>query len=171
MENSNNENMKDVEKQEGENNTKILIVIGVIILASVLFFAFGSGRKNANTPQSEEDSMSASNEVMMEEDGTMMEEESAMMKGEVVVDITGTTFSFSLPEIKVKQGDKVKVNFASIKGLHDFVIDEFGVKTNMLSAGESQTIEFVAGKKGEFSYYCSVGNHRQLGMEGKLIVE
>jgi plastocyanin len=29
----------------------------------------------------------------------------------------------------------------------------------------------VADKKGTFEYYCSVGQHRALGMKGKLVVE
>ena len=57
--------------------------------------------------------------------------------------------------------------------MHDWVIDEFSARAKQIQAGETDTVEFVANKKGTFEYYCSVGNgfHRQQGMVGKLIVE
>jgi len=55
--------------------------------------------------------------------------------------------------------------------MHDFVVDEFGAKTDTLQTGQSDTITFVADKTGTFEYYCSVGNHRAMGMKGNLIVK
>ena len=75
------------------------------------------------------------------------------------------------PEIRVKEGDKVKIEFSSSEGFHDFVIDEFNVVTKRLSADGSDSVEFIASTKGEFEYYCSVGQHRANGMFGKFIVE
>ena len=37
--------------------------------------------------------------------------------------------------------------------------------------GGSATVEFVAEKAGEYTFYCPVPGHREKGMEGKLIVE
>ena len=75
------------------------------------------------------------------------------------------------PELGVKQGDTVRIEFINEEGFHDFVIDEFvGAKTKQTAAPGSETIEFVADKKGSFEYYCSVGQHRANGMFGKLIV-
>jgi nitrite reductase (NO-forming) len=53
---------------------------------------------------------------------------------------------------------------------HDFVIDELGVQSDKVNNGETATVQFVADKVGTFEYYCSVGNHRAMGMVGKLIV-
>ncbi len=75
------------------------------------------------------------------------------------------------PEIRVKEGDKVRIEFSSQEGFHDFVIDEFNVATEKVSADGSSAVEFVADKKGTFEYYCSVGKHRANGMFGKFIVE
>src|SRR3989344_4573926 len=75
------------------------------------------------------------------------------------------------PDIKVKEGDKVRIEFTSSEGFHDWVVDEFGAKTEKVSAGGSSSVEFVADKKGTFEYYCSVGQHRANGMFGKFIVE
>jgi len=85
--------------------------------------------------------------------------------------VEARNFRFSVEEMKVKQGDTVRVVFSNGEGLHDWTIDEFSAKTKQLKAGESEAIEFVADKIGTFEYYCSVGTHRQMGMVGKLIVE
>ncbi len=84
--------------------------------------------------------------------------------------VTGSNFAFSTSTIRVKRGDTVRIVFKS-QGTHDWVIDEFNKRTKVLSAGQSETIEFVADKTGSFEYYCSVGTHRQMGMKGTLIVE
>jgi len=85
--------------------------------------------------------------------------------------ISGKPFEFSQKEITVNRGDTVKINFRSENGMHDFVVDEFGAKTDTLQTGQSDTITFVADKTGTFEYYCSVGNHRAMGMKGNLIVK
>ena len=90
-----------------------------------------------------------------------------------VVDVTvvGTNMVFDLKEIRVKKGDKVRVTFKNEEGFHDWVLDEFNVKTKQIGAGQEEVVEFTADKAGTFEYYCSVGKHRQNGMFGKLIVE
>ncbi|MDO8495130.1 MAG: cupredoxin domain-containing protein [bacterium] len=85
--------------------------------------------------------------------------------------VTAKSFSFSLTEIKVKKGDKVKIVLKNEQGFHDWVLDEFKAKTKQLSVGQTEEIEFTASKTGTFEFYCSVGTHRQMGMVGKLIVE
>ncbi len=76
---------------------------------------------------------------------------------------------FSVKEIAVKKGDKVRILVKNIKGTHDWVLDEFGVKSET-PEGQVTTIEFTADKVGEFKYYCSKYNHRSLGQEGTLKV-
>ncbi len=85
--------------------------------------------------------------------------------------LTASNFKFSANEIKVKKGDKVRVVLNNSQGIHDFKIDELGVNTRIIQQGEQDIVEFVADKVGVFEYYCSVGNHRELGMRGKFIVE
>ena len=85
--------------------------------------------------------------------------------------VTGSLFKFDVKEIKAKKGDRVRITFKNVEGVHDWVIDEFNARTKQLQAGQQETIEFVADKIGQFQYYCSVGTHRQMGMWGSLIVE
>ena len=90
--------------------------------------------------------------------------------------LTGENFKFVMdgvdnPEIKVKEGDQVRIEFSSTDGFHDWVVDEFNAATERVNTGGSTFIEFIASKKGTFEYYCSVGKHRENGMRGNLIVE
>jgi len=85
--------------------------------------------------------------------------------------ISASPYKFSVTEIRVKKGDTVKIVFKNEQGAHDWVVDEFNARTKVLQAGQTETIEFTADKTGTFEYYCSVMNHRQMGMVGKLIVE
>lgn len=85
--------------------------------------------------------------------------------------VEGDNFTFSLAEIKVNEGDTVRIKLVNKEGFHDLVLDEFNVATQKLQVNQEETIEFVANKKGTFEYYCSVGTHRQMGMKGNLIVE
>lgn len=85
--------------------------------------------------------------------------------------VTGQNFSFIPSTLSVRKGDTVKITFKMASGTsHDFVIDEFSVRTNRLEVGDSQTVTFVADKSGSFEYYCSVGQHRVMGMKGTLTV-
>lgn len=68
-------------------------------------------------------------------------------------------------------GDTVRLTFKSSGGTHDLIIDELVVATNQIGDEEEEEVEFVADKAGTFEYYCSVANHRAMGMIGKLIVE
>ncbi len=84
--------------------------------------------------------------------------------------ITGSNFSFDPKQITVKKGDTVKITFVNTNGVHDFKIDAFNAATKQISAGQQETITFIADKTGTFQYYCSVGNHKTMGMVGTLTV-
>ncbi len=86
-------------------------------------------------------------------------------------DLIARNYSFTPNEIRVKTGDKVKINLTSEQGFHDWTIDEFKAATSRINTGETASVEFTADRPGTFEFYCSVGNHRQLGMVGNLIVE
>ena len=91
--------------------------------------------------------------------------------GLVIIDVSAKPFSFTPNEVRVKQGQKVQINFTNEQGTHDWVLDEFNVRTPVIQAGQKSSVTFVADKKGTFEYYCSVGSHRANGMKGNLIVE
>ena len=85
--------------------------------------------------------------------------------------VNGSSFAFDPAIITVDKGDTVKITLIDDDGRHDLVVDGYNVSTNTLSEGGSDTIQFVADKTGSFEYYCSVANHRDLGMKGTLVVQ
>lgn len=85
--------------------------------------------------------------------------------------IDSFSFGYSVPEIRVKKNQRVRIYLTSSDGYHDFVIDELNVASKKINTGEDVEFEFTARTAGEFEFYCSVGNHRAQGMVGKIIVE
>ena len=85
--------------------------------------------------------------------------------------VKGSSFAFDPATITVNKGDAVQITFIDDDGRHDLVVDGYNISTNILSEGGSGTIQFVADKTGSFEYYCSVANHRDLGMKGTLVVQ
>jgi len=79
-------------------------------------------------------------------------------------------FVFEPNEIIVQKGDKVRLTITSIDTTHGFAISEYGININIIS-GETITKEFIADKKGQFNFVCSVfcgSGHGE--MKGRLIV-
>lgn len=150
-------------------NKKLLIAGAVIVLVVVALGLLFVNMNEVKTVPDVEDSS-----VMQKEStttATTTATGSAMKDSAVqVFTVEGSPFKFSPNNITVNQGDKVKIIFKNVSGKHDLVIDEFDVKTDLLSAGGEESIEFVADKKGTFEFYCSVGNHRAMGMVGTLTV-
>jgi FtsP/CotA-like multicopper oxidase with cupredoxin domain len=77
---------------------------------------------------------------------------------------------YSMKEIKVKKGDKVRIKVTNTKGGHDFKIDELEVYADT-PLDQEVVIEFTADQTGSFVYYCTKPGHRQNGHWGTLIVE
>ena len=154
------------------------LIIGAIIVLVVI----GGGLwfvNRANGPEevlnqdksavSPSETQSENSESELDNGGDIVIEESDEIKKFTV--IGSSDFRFSLSEIRVKKGEKVKIVFTNAKGTHDWVIDEFNARTKVINEGETDSVEFTADKVGTFEYYCSVGNHRAQGMKGNLIVE
>ena len=76
---------------------------------------------------------------------------------------------FSIKEMVVKKGDKVRIKITNTAGDHDFVIDAYGIKTET-PLNKETIVEFTADKVGTFEYYCSKYSHRLIGQTGTLRV-
>lgn len=88
------------------------------------------------------------------------------------ITVEGQEFSFSPGSITVTEGERIRLTFTNVGSFpHNFIVDELGIATQTIPPGGSDTIEFTSNQSGTFSFYCSVGNHRELGMEGTLDIE
>lgn len=54
---------------------------------------------------------------------------------------------------------------------HTLVIDEFDLKLGPVASGQVENETFAFDRAGTYKFYCDVGNHRALGMEGTLTVK
>jgi plastocyanin len=149
-----------------------LIVLILLVGGSVLF----AMSRNNSSPAVTSVEPLPTTVVEPTQNDTQMPASSPSSTGSAMSDIkeftvTGSGFKFTPVTLTVKQGDTVRVTYKNAGGMHDFVIDEFNVKTKVLADGGEETVEFVANQKGSFEYYCSVGNHRAMGMKGTLVVE
>lgn len=157
-------------------NAVIGIVVVVLLLGGGLVYYQSTQNKVTQSPtpvqnQVMEDhkmSPSPSTEAASPSAGATTAAAKSNVK-EFVVENKGMTF---IPnKLEVNKGDTVKVTFKNTGGFHDWVLDEFDAQTKQIGAGKEDTVEFVANKAGSFEYYCSVGNHRQMGMKGTLTVK
>lgn len=176
-----------MEIQETKNSYKnlgfisptVAIIIVLVLAIGIAVYAFGKRSGNSSPTISSSpipDSSSIQNIPSSNTSRQNSDKEAVQMPIEnngnsKTFNVSSKPFEFSMKEIRVKKGDTVKVVLINEQGFHDWVIDEFSARTKQLNAGETDSIEFIADKTGTFEYYCSVGNHRQMGMVGKLIVE
>ena len=179
--------MEDQPTQQPEQNNpksaaKPGLIIAIVIIVAIAAFAFSQkgsdqselkndGATMENKGEESTESMEPSTQTTPPAN-TIIESDQSMMTGEVkTFTVSGSNFAFSPKEIKVKKGDKIKVIFKNTGGTHDWVLDEFSVRTAQIKDGESAEVSFIADKAGTFEFYCSVGSHRAMGMKGSLIVE
>ena len=89
----------------------------------------------------------------------------------VQVDMAAKKFEFDPSTITVNKGDKVKIKITSTDVNHGFAIPEYGI-SQKVDVGKTETIEFIADKSGEFTFFCNVfcgSGHKE--MKGTLIVK
>lgn len=148
---------------------KFIIIIFVILFAVAVILIIKSAKmedvETLNSVDTTDTTSTASSSV------SVSVEKDEVVPNVVEIVVKGGNFLFAPNSIKVKQGDKVNINFINDEGFHDLKIDEYAVATKILKKGESEVVSFIADKKGSFEYYCSVGTHRQMGMTGTLVVE
>lgn len=147
-----------------KTSTILLVIIGLLLVGGVYYFVSGSMSQPTNSGLSTNPTPTSS--IGGGPGGNITG--TAEVKSFTV---EGKPFEYSPSEIKVKQGETVQITFKNLAGFHDLTIDGLNVATKQISAGETDTVQFIADKAGTFEYFCSVGTHREQGMVGKLIVE
>jgi plastocyanin len=97
--------------------------------------------------------------------------DSSMKTETRVISLEAGSFYYKPVEIRVKKGEKVRIEMTAVDMMHDFNVEELGIKIPITRSGSTASVEFTADKVGTYEYFCSVGNHRSQGQVGTLIVE
>ena len=152
---------------------KIFGFVAVLVVGGV-FFYFIQGSPKSETqvaPQAQSESASAtpvSQSEASQDTGSI----AASVPVAQEISVEANNWYFDPEVIRVKEGTVVKMTVHGVSGTHIFAIPEFSVKSKAVGPGETVTVEFVANKKGEFSFRCSLfcGEGHD-GMRGTFIVE
>ena len=86
--------------------------------------------------------------------------------------VDSVDFSFEVPEDTLSAGTYEITLTNKGNATHDLVVERDGEdvgKTEQIGPGETATLE-VTLEEGDYVFYCSVGNHRQMGMEVPVTV-
>lgn len=173
-------NLENEVNQTKPSNKNMLVVGGVVvaivIIAGVLVL-MNSGSKPAqnNTLARATVKPSAAPTVTAIASSSPSSGSSPSATGSSVANVKtftleGKNFRFTPNKINVKKGDKVKVILKVADAQHNFMVDGLNVQSKTGKSGETVEAEFTADKTGEFEFYCGVGNHREAGMVGTLVV-
>ena len=93
--------------------------------------------------------------------------------GGSAVEVSATEFKFDPSDPEVKKAGKVKFTMTNDgQAPHAIEIEGPGgeFKTDTVNGGETASVTADLSKPGTYTMYCPVGNHRQMGMEGKIKV-
>ncbi len=144
--------------------------IFLVAVLSVILILFGCAQKENIASEQPVLDLEVDGAVA-EETATESAEETSDVQEITMFDVHGSNYKFNPVEIRVKKGETVRINFVNDEGFHNFIVDDLNLRTETISDGNVDTVTFVPDKVGEFEFYCGVGNHRELGMEGILVVE
>lgn len=153
-----------------------LIMVGFVVIVGVIgLVSLQTINRNSSNTQSSTSSIDIQTSptvvtMKAETTPTAMEAESAVTEVRTI-DMEAGGFYYKPNEIRAKKGEKIKIVMKSVDMMHDFVIDELGIKMPVTKSGETGSVEFTAENAGSFVFYCSVGQHRANGQVGTLIVE
>ncbi len=86
--------------------------------------------------------------------------------------VGGTINNLTNPQLNVSVDDQVTITLTDeVADTHNFHVDGYNVQSaDMSMPGMSATVSFVANQQGTFAYYCAIPGHREMGMQGSLVV-
>ncbi len=150
--------------------TKLFMSTLLIVIASV---ALAACTPEPTVTDSAMEGVPSTEEVMENTEELGDEAMEAVVALEVTMD-TGEFF-FAPNTLEVEPGQTVELTLTNSEGEmpHDFVIDELNVQSAEIEMGEETVVTFTVPETaaGEtYEFYCSVGEHRENGMVGTLVV-
>lgn len=171
MEEGSEQNNSSVEPVVAKRGISPLMVVVILLALGLLGYLVFSRINKASSPAMTPNS-AAESESMMDGETQPVASDSAMSNGNVrEFTVDGSSYEFDPSTITVNKGDTVKITFKDDDGTHNLVISGYNVSTKILGSGTEEVVTFVADKVGSFEFYCSVANHKALGMTGTLVVQ
>ncbi|MCS6783586.1 MAG: hypothetical protein N3H84_05170 [Candidatus Caldarchaeum sp.] len=161
-------------------SVRVVVPIVVVVLAvvGVFLLAGDTGRTGTTTPATTTPQRTETQTPTPTPTPTRTQ---AIVSLTLYMNDYGYNASRGGPTIKAFVGDLIRIRLignGSGPIVHDFVLDEkspspYNVRSERLSRGREQTIEFIANHAGVFKYYCSVAppaglSHRDRGQEGTI---
>lgn len=91
------------------------------------------------------------------------------------IDVDASDYKFAPGAMEAETSESITINLKNVGARrHDIVFElDNGRReaTTQINGGQSASVTFLApAATGEYVFYCSVGQHRALGMEGKLTI-
>lgn len=134
------------------------ILIAVLVIAGVLL---SNSNKKVATPRATQVPLTQTSDETLKADNSVRE-----------ISVSAFEMGYTLSSTTLKRGETVKIMLSNTgKMKHDFLIEEMGIGTETIESGETTTLEFIVPMTGDLTYYCGVGEHRAMGMEGKFTIE
>lgn len=154
-----------------DKNTLLVASVGIIALVvTVVIFVNGREKQNSVLMHS-----NAQSEINVSSDNSGLGNNNGISGVENIdYTIDMSEFKYSVQLIEGTPGQTLTIKLNSVSGSHDFVIDAFNVNSGIVNEGKSKTVKIVIpedAKTGEYEFYCSVMNHRELGLVGVLRVK
>lgn len=85
------------------------------------------------------------------------------------VTIVADEYHFRPDHVQVSRGQLVTLTLKNVGSVsHTLYIPELEVSVPLVAPGGRATVTFTPDRVGEFSFYCTVANHQQLGMVGRV---
>ena len=137
----------------------------VLAIAAALLTGCGGDDPQADAGGTTTSSSSA--EETTESSSAAGETSESEASGTQTIEVSSVDFSFELAEDTLAPGT-YEITLTNEGGAtHDLVVERDGedvAASDQIGPGESSTFE-VTLEEGEYVFYCSVGNHRSMGME------
>lgn len=86
--------------------------------------------------------------------------------------VTVSEFYFSPESLNISKGEKVRiwiVNDGSTA--HNLHLPDMNLDSGNVAPGNKGYVDFVSDRVGSYNFYCGVGGHKDLGMNGNIIVK
>ncbi|MEX2144864.1 MAG: cupredoxin domain-containing protein [Candidatus Spechtbacterales bacterium] len=142
------------------NSISVVAIVGVVVWVSL-----------PGTPSAEEIINEVGDEITEESAETVEAERIGR-----VIEMSGDEYSFSQEIINIESGEKtVIIKFTNTGSVpHDFsvdVVEGITLQSSVAQPGESVelVVDMPSGTAG-IPFYCSLENHRELGMQGEFII-